>query len=555
MKMNFEYMTYLQYKNKSLETQVKYFQSGEKYIQMNQTFQSILAVERRENKVVKAELAKANLTIVRNRNHWFQVFEDMEKEHQKEIAAKDRKIKELEKELLKTQQERDEEKAKAKERNLKIYEVETKLEEQQGINAKLTAQLNQNHENSSYSSSAKPHRKKIKNSREKTGRKPGGQIGHQGHGRTKQEPTNTVLLSPPEEYLDSTKYIKTGKIITRQITNIEVNLVTDEYQAEVFKDLLTGKEVHAPFPKGVVNEANYGGSVKAFAFLLTNHCHISIDKARDFISELTDGKLNLSKGMISGLNKVFSQKTEEERKKVFHELLISPVMNVDFTGAKVNGKRANVLVTATPCQVMFFANEKKGHEGIKGTPVEDYLGTLVHDHDKTFYNYGRFHQECLAHILRYLLASMENEPHLTWNIKMRALLQAMIHHLNQLDASEAISLGRAKEFEGMYVELLEEAKKEYEYEPPSPYYKEGFNLYKRLEKYKDNHLLFLYDDNVPPTNNLAERHLRTIKRKMNQVMTWRSFDGLVYFCEMLGVIATWRSENKNIYDTVSEVLN
>ena len=555
MKINFEYMTYLQYQNKELKAQVNSFQSGEKYIKMESTFQSLLRVERRENKSLRLELAKANATIITNRNHWFDVSLDVEKEHKRVLATKDRRIKELEKKLLKTEQNLDDEKAKYKSKNLELYEVKTRLEEQQGINGKLVAQLNQNHENSSFSSSAKPYRKKIRNSREKTGRKPGGQIGHEGHGRTMHEPTNKVMLLPPEEYLDTTRYIKTGKVVTRQITNIEVNLITDEYQAEVFKDILTGKEVHAPFPKGFVNEANYGGSVKAFAFLLTNHCHVSIDKARELLSELTDGKLNLSKGMISNLNKVFSQKTEEDRKKAFHELLVSPVMNIDFTGAKVNGKKANILVTATPEKVMFFAREKKGHEGVKGTPIEDYQGTLVHDHDVTFYGYGRYHQECLAHILRYLLASIENEPYLTWHIKMRALLQEMIHYLNELAPKETIGLDRAREFEEMYMNLLQTAKEEYEYEPPSPYYRDGYNLYRRLEEYKDNHLLFLYNDRVPPTNNLAERHLRTVKRKMNQVMTWRSFDGLVYFCEMLGVIATWQTESKNIYDSVAEVLS
>ena len=52
---------------------------------------------------------------------------------------------------------------------------------------------------------------------------------------------------------------------------------------------------------------------------------------------------------------------------------------------------------------------KKGHDGIKGTVVEDYQGTLVHDHDVTFYKYGTGHQECLAHVLRYLKDSMDNE--------------------------------------------------------------------------------------------------------------------------------------------------
>lgn len=54
----------------------------------------------------------------------------------------------------------------------------------------------------------------------------------------------------------------------------------------------------------------------------------------------------------------------------------------------------------------------------------------MHDHDVTFYNYGADHQECLAHVLRYLKDSIENEPDRIWNKEMRSLLQEMIHFRN-----------------------------------------------------------------------------------------------------------------------------
>ena len=82
-------------------------------------------------------------------------------------------------------------------------------------------------------------------------------------------------------------------------------------------------------------------------------------------------------------------------------MLLSPVMHTDCTNAKVNGKPMYVFVCATPDgKTLYFARDRKGHEGVKGTVTEDYQGILVHDHESTFYQYQTGHQECLAHILR-----------------------------------------------------------------------------------------------------------------------------------------------------------
>ena len=51
----------------------------------------------------KNELADAHCQTVTIRNNWMQVNEDLEKEHKKELQKKDRKIKQLENQLLKTE--------------------------------------------------------------------------------------------------------------------------------------------------------------------------------------------------------------------------------------------------------------------------------------------------------------------------------------------------------------------------------------------------------------------------------------------------------------------
>lgn len=546
MNSNFEANTRLDYKIKILTEKVKSFESGERYIVMASESKRKQRAKDREINRLKQELESAHRQIITNRKHWEEATEDLEKEHSKELKEKDRKIRKIEKRALKAETTLVVTKEKLHDKTKELYKALTELEEEKGKNLKLKAQINRDYENSSLPSSMTINHKKITNSREKTGKKPGGQLGHKGHSRRKLPPTETIDIDPPAEYINDSEYKKTGKTITKQKVDLHVYVSVTEYRTPEFRKK-NGQRVHARFPEGVVNDVNYGGSVKAFSFLLNNHCNVSIDKVRDFLSELTEGKLQISKGMINGLCKEFSKRTEVEQKKSFSDLQLSPVMNTDFTNCKLNGKNVQVAICATPDIAMYFAREHKGHKGIKNTPVEDYQGILVHDHDKTFYNYGDGHQECLVHVLRYLKDSMENEPSLNWNKKMRSHIQQMIHYRNNLNPGELPDKTKVSDFEREYSRILEMAKDEYEYEPPSKYYREGFNLCKRLKKYKDNHLLFLHDVRIPTNNNLSERLARAFKRKQRQVMSFRSFDSMSYFCNSMSMTYLLTSQNKNLY--------
>ena len=203
--------------------------------------------------------------------------------------------------------------------------------------------------------------------------------------------------------------------------------------------------------------------------------------------------------------------------------------------------------TEKPC---ILPVRKKGIEGVKDTVTEDYQGILVHDHDRTFYNYGTDHQECLAHVLRYLKGSMDNEPDRTWNKDMHSLVQEMIHFRNGLQPSEELDPCKVSEFEERYRKILETARKEYENVPANDYYRDGYNLFLRIEKYMQNHLLFLHDLRVPATNNEAERLLRNYKRKQAQAVTFRSFESIDYLCQCMSMLVLMRLEEpENIFDT------
>lgn len=155
-----------------------------------------------------------------------------------------------------------------------------------------------------------------------------------------------------------------------------MDITVTEYIAKVFRNRKTGGRFHAEFPEGYVNKVNYDGSVKSLAFLLTNECNVSAGKTRRFLSEISGGKINMSEATINGLGEEFSSKTEAEKKENLSKLMTSPVINTDFTSTNVNGETRQVLIMVSPSNhsAMYIPRESKGHKGIQGTPLADYVG-------------------------------------------------------------------------------------------------------------------------------------------------------------------------------------
>lgn len=544
--------TSLSYQLKAAQRELSAFRSGEAYTRLRTEYESI--IQDLNHTIRKLQKERDDLSFSRKEitRQWMDVLEDVQKEHEKEVRRLKKTIAELldiTASLKNLNAELDEKRKKALRDH---YEAATKLEDAQGLIRKLTAQVNHDYKNSSLPSSKCINRKKITNNREKTGKKPGAQPGHPHHPRRPMKPDKVVAIPTEERLKDSSGYIPTGNIISRQVIGITVVPVVTEYRAEEFYDKKKGRNVHSAFPNQVMDDVNYDGSMKAFLFLLNSRCNVSLEKTAQFVSDVTDGALSPSVGMINGLCREFSSKSKDEQDDLFRALLDAPVMHVDGTVARVNGSNNNVVVCSNGTATMYFARESKGHAGIKDTPVESFGGILIHDHEAGFYSYGSDHQECMVHIERHLRDSMENEKNLTWNRQMLELIQEMIHANNI--ATEGIGEEKIAEFEAKYDAIVQTATKEYEDEPPSDYYRDGYNLYLRMVEYKHNHLLFLSNPLVEPDNNLCERKARILKGKINQAISLRSFEHLTYLCECLSVLDHFATNSEdNLYQSVKGV--
>ena len=545
--------TSLSYQLKAALKKLADFRSGEIYRKLRTDYERIIRDLNLTIKKLQKERDDLSFSRKEITRQWMDVLEDVEKEYEKEVGKLKKTIAELLDMVVSLKNRNAELDMKRKQALSDYYETAVKLEEAQGLIIKLTAQVNHNYENSSMPSSKCIGRKKITNNREKTGRKPGAQKGHPHHPRRPMTPDKVVEITTEEKYKDNPRYIPTGDTVSRQVIGISIRPVVIEYRTAELYDKKKGRKVHSAFPCGVMDDVNYDESMKAVLFLLNSRCNVSLEKTAQFVCDVTDGALKPSVGMINGLCREFASKSKQEQDKLFAALLDAPVMHVDGTAARVNGNNNPVIVCSNGAATMYFAREHKGHAGIKDTPVETFGGILIHDHEACFFSYGSDHQECMVHIERYLKDSMENEKDLTWNGQMLKLIQEMIHE-NNATSADGIAEEKIAEFEARYDAIVQTAKEEYENAPPSDYYRDGYNLYLRMVKYKHNHLLFLSNPLVEPDNNLCERKARILKGKINQAISLRSFEQLTHFCECLSVLDHFAIDEKsNLYQSIKEI--
>ncbi len=430
-----------------------------------------------------------------------------------------------------------------------IEDMEKKIKDLEDKNKKLLSQITKDFTNSSIPSSECRNRKIISNSRVKSGLSQGGQKGHKGHKRKQYEPDVIIELDVPESVKKDPSSYKDSLIIkSRDLVDIKVEVSTLRYISRVYENIHDHSLVYTPFPEGVDNETNYGKGVRVLSLLLNSYGNMPIRKTKEVLEYISEDKISLSIGAIASLTKRFSDKCEKEKKQILSSLYLSPYMHHDATYLRNNGKKEYVYVSSNGKDVLYQHFDKRNRQSLDQTPVKDYQFTIIHDHDKSYFNYGSSHQKCLAHELRYLEDSIINEEDHDWNAKMKKLIQSTIHRFK----TEALSSSDIMKIEKEYDEILLLGQRQYEKDPPSKYYTDGYNTYKRFKDYKSEILYFLHHPKIPYTNNEAELRLRKVKRKARTVGSFRSSKNLDAYCDFLSVIETGKSHERNIYELIKE---
>ncbi len=427
----------------------------------------------------------------------------------KEFRTKDGQIKMLQQYIAEREKKVDELMGIVFAKDKKIEKLTDEVAALRDQRDKFKAMLKKDSGNSSKPPSTDGFRKaKAKSLRQQSGKKPGGQFGHPG--RTIeffQNPTK-IIEKKPKAKCSCGGVIQCGDEYTpKQVADVRV--VVDVVEERVYSGRCEhcGKIHLGEFSEGFVNPVQYGSNVKTLIALLGNYGNVTINKTVDILNGISGGVLHLSEGTVVNFQKNLAEKIEQPLEIIKQRLIQCNVLGADETGCRVNGKLNWIQVFSNSQYTLFGFNKRRGDLCSDDMDILDlFTGILVHDHFKSYYGYKLMtHAECNAHILRYLKAVIEIMKH-QWATDLATLLR----DANKLK-KHYLDLGRSSMDENelnailaRYDEILEAGKAQYkaatENKKNISYFNDERLLLARLEEYKEEHLRFLTNFEVPFDN-------------------------------------------------------
>jgi len=384
--------------------------------------------------------------------------------------------------------------------------------------------------------------------REKSGRKAGGQPGHEGK--------TLEMTDTPDEIIEHRSCFcpECGKDVSdlpfeffgkRQVIDIPtIKHVVTEHR--VYRCKCTcGKMVESNFPVDVDSPVRYGENIETIIGYLSVRQYLPFKRLQEMLNDIFT--VQVSEGGLHCLLNRLASKGADAYEIIRDRVMHSRVIGTDETGVKINGKKHWFWTWQNERATFIATSTNRGattiNENVSGISHES---VLVHDCWKAhFQTPVKKHQLCTAHLERET-KYLEERYKVSWPVRFRVMLKEAQKLKKQFAPVDyyypnQLRTHLEKELDNLLSEPLE------------PKHKEMIAFQKRITKYRDHVFTFLYHPTVPPDNNGSERAIRNVKVKQKISGQFKILSAAENFAILRSIIDTAIKNNQNVVEALNVI--
>ena len=385
--------------------------------------------------------------------------------------------------------------------------------------------------------------RRTKTLRKPTGKKPGGQKGHEGS-------TLEMTRTPDETEEVAASYctkcgssLEDGERILDYVTQVvsipDLKPVVKEIRHYITVCKNCGERIrsHAPRKRGS-NAVVYDASVKSLAVYLSVVMFLPYGRMENFFKEVFG--LEISQGSFVNWVSEARKNAAPAIEKIKECIMKSSVVGFDESGLYCNKKLDWTWIAQTVYFTLLFHGSGRSHKELEsrfGSSLERMVA--VTDRHSAYFTLNFLnHQVCVAHLLRELQYLNELDTEQEWSKKVESLLQEAVHKRNENPQAIIDKQPWLTRLDRLLTENLEHMAEQFG------------KLKKGLIKCRDYIFNFLENPAIPPDNNASERGIRKVKIKMKNSGTFRSDAGADAFLDLLSIVETTKKHNNSPYAAI-----
>jgi transposase len=416
--------------------------------------------------------------------------------------------------------------------------------------AQVEARLNQTSRNSSKPPSSDPPSARPRATQELTGRKSGGQPGHEGHGR-KLKPESEVdqIIDVRPEHCGQCGTLLLGEDTEperHQVTELpRITPVVTEYRRHCLWCVACGARTQAPWPT-TMPTGSFGPRVQATVGYLTGRIGASQREVQDIFATLYQTEVSV--GGIGLLEQAVSAALATPVAEAQTYVQRQPVRNADETSWREKRQRRWLWISVTPLVTIFRLLKTRGAVGAKELLGEVVWGIIGTDHYAGYHWIDpRQRQLCWAHLKREFVAWSERTGE---TARIGVALLAVEKQFFALWYRVRDGTLAWADFQVAMQPLMARVKTLLQ-EGVAGADAKAQGTCRNLLKREAALWTFVWETGVEPTNNCAERPLRRAVLWRRRSFGTQSEAGSQFVERILTAVTTLRQQRRDVLDNLT----